>query len=152
MLVLDPSAQVQAVRAALATQGVRAALALLNDRTSYRFTALYRRTGDVMYAAHAYDRTSEYRTWLSAVPLDRSFCRFALAQGEFMTPHASADGRLAQRPYGEMVESYFGRVLKRPDGSTWGTFIHFDLEPRRIDEGEVAFLRDVIPMFGKYVD
>jgi len=152
MLVLDPSSQVDAVRQALASTGPRAALALLNDRTNYRFTALYRRNGELMHAVHAYDRTSEYRTWLLAVPLERSFCRFAMAQGEFTTSHASADGRLAQRPYSGMVESYFGRVVRRPDGTPWGTFIHFDLEPRSIDQDEMSFLRDVIPMFSDYLD
>jgi hypothetical protein len=152
MLVLDPSSQVQAVRHVLASGGPRAALALLNDRTNYRFSALYRRRGDLMHAVHAFDRTSEYRTWLVAVPLDRSFCQYAMQQGEFMTRHASADGRLTQRPYSGMIESYFGRVLRGPDGAAWGTFIHFDLEPREIDEAEIGFLRDVIPLFSPYLN
>jgi len=43
-------------------------------------------------------------------------------------------------------------VVRRPDGTPWGTFIHFDLEPRGIDQDEMSFLRDVIPMFSDYLD
>lgn len=150
MFDLDRSSQAHAVRSVLAQHGPRAALAMLNDRTSFRFTALYRLSDGEMRATHAYDRTSEYRTWLSAVPLESSFCRFAIEHGEFMTESASADERLA-RPYAGLVESYYGCVLHREDGTPWGTFIHFDLEPRSIDEEEQDFLRDVVPLFAEHL-
>ncbi|MDM0115907.1 hypothetical protein QTI66_27410 [Variovorax sp. J22R133] len=152
MFDIDLSAQTEAVRSVLAGHGIGAALAMLNDRTPYRFTAIYKLTGDVMRAAHAYDRASEYRSWLKVVPLDKSFCQYAIEQGEFMTPHASADRRLTKRPYAGFVESYYGRLLVREDGTPWGTFIHFDLEPRAVDEREIAFLRDVMPLFSDYLD
>ena len=150
MLDFDMPSQAQAVRDVLARHGPRAALAMLNDHTSFRFTALYRLEGGEMRAVHAYDRTSEYRTWLSAVPLESSFCRFAIEHGEFMTEHASADGRLA-RPYAGLVESYYGHVLRHADGSPSGTFIHFDLEPRRIGHEEQTFLRELVPLFGQHL-
>lgn len=152
MLDIDLPAQTAAVRGVLAAHGVRAALALLNDRTSYRFTAIYKLSDDVMRAVHAFDRTSEYRTWLKVVPLGKSFCQYAIAQGEFATRHASTDQRLKDRPYTGFVESYFGRVLVREDGTPYGTFIHFDLEPRAISAEEVSFLQDVIPLFLDYLD
>ena len=37
------------------------------------------------------------------------------------------------RPYVGLVESYYGRLLTREVGAPYGTFIHFDLEPRSID-------------------
>ncbi|MBS0339022.1 MAG: hypothetical protein JSS56_00750 [Proteobacteria bacterium] len=151
MLDFDVPSQAQAVRSVLAERGPRAALALLNDRTNFRFTALYKLEGGEMRAVHAFDRTSEYRTWLSAVPLESSFCRFAIEHGEFMTEHASADERLA-RPYAGLVESYYGHVLRNADGSPAGTFIHFDLEPRSIEAQEQAFLRDLVPLFGEHLD
>jgi hypothetical protein len=149
MLDLDLSVQTEAVRNVLATHGIRGALALLNDRTSYRFTALYKLSGEVMRAAHAYDRTSEYRTWLTVVPLDKSFCRYAIEEGEFMTEHASADRRLVNPG---LIESYYGRLLRREDGTPWGTFIHFDLEPRSIDMSETEFLGGVMPLFTAHLD
>ena len=151
MLDFDLPSQAEAVRNVLAQHGPRAALAMLNDRTGFRFTALYKLADGEMRAAHAYDRTSEYRSWLSAVPLEDSFCRFAIEHGEFMTESASADKRLA-RPYAGLVESYYGCVLRRPDGSASGTFIHFDLEPRTIDAEEQEFLRELVPLFLEHLD
>ena len=152
MLDLDLSQQTEAVRSTLNTHGVSAALALLNDRTPYRFTALYKLDGGQMRAVHAFDRTSEYRTWLTAVPLERSFCQYAIEQGEFMTTHASTDLRLRHKPHAGLIESYYGRVLMREDGAAWGTFIHFDLEPCSIDPRETDFLREVLPLFRPCLD
>ena len=42
--------------------------------------------------------------------------------------------------------------LRRDDGTLYGSFIHFDVEPRSIAEEEVAFLQDVIPLFLDYLD
>jgi len=152
MLDIDLPAPAAAVRSVLATRGIVPALALLNDRTHYRFTAIYKLNGEVMRAAHAFDRDSEYRTWLKVVPLGRSFCRHAIEHGEFVTSHASEDQRLTNRPYAGLVESYYGRLLRRRCGTPYGTFIHFDLEPRSIAAPEVAFLRDVIPLFIDHLD
>jgi hypothetical protein len=145
----DTTDQHEAFHRALSDQGMRPALALLNHRTSYRFTAIYKLVGSVLRAQCAYDRTAEYRTWLMAVPLERSFCQYAIESGEFMTSSVSADARLANRPYAGMVEAYYGQLLVRPDGTPYGTFIHFDLEPRSIAAEEIDFLRQTVPLFMK---
>lgn len=152
MLNVDLPTPAAAVRHLLANRGVVPALAMLNDRTPFRFTAIYKLNGEVMHAAHAFDRESEYRSWLKVVPLGKSFCQHAVEQGEFVTSHASKDQRLASRPYAGMVESYYGRVLTKEGGAPYGTFIHFDLEPRSIPAEEIHFLRDVIPHFVDYLD
>lgn len=144
-------AQTAAVRNVLSRHGIRSALALLNDRTAYRYTAIYKLSGETMEAVHVFDRNAEYRSWLKAVPLDKSFSRFALREGEFRAHHASRDPRLPS-PYDGLVESYYGRLLKREDGTPYGTFIHFDVESRNIAEAEAAFLQDVIPLFLEYLD
>jgi hypothetical protein len=148
---IDLPAQTAAVRSVLAKHGIRPALALLNDRTPYRYTAIYKLAGETMEAIHVFDRIAEYRSWLKAVPLDKSFCQFAIREGEFATYHVSSDQRLPS-PYDGLVESYYGRLLKREDGTLYGTFIHFDVEPRSIAEEEVAFLQDVIPLFLEYLE
>ena len=99
-----------------------------------------------MRAVHVFDRHAEHRTWLRAVPLNRSFCRYVLQHGEFLTTSASQDPRLGSHPYDGLVESYYGRLLRRQDGSPYGTFIHFDVEPRVIAAQELAFLQDVVPL------
>jgi hypothetical protein len=149
---VDLPAPAAAVRSLLASRGIAPALALLNDRTPYRFTAIYKLNGGVMRASHAFDRASEYRTWLKVVPLGESFCQYAVEHGEFVTSHASQDLRLTNRPYAGMVESYYGRVLTRECGEPYGTFIHFDLEPRTISTKEISVLREVIPLFVDYLE
>jgi hypothetical protein len=148
---IDLPAQTAAVRNVLAKHGIRPALALLNDRTPYRYTAIYRLKGETMEAVHVFDRNAEYRSWLKAVPLDKRFCDFAIREGEFTTHHASANPGPVS-PYDGLVESYYGRLLRREDGSPYDTFIHFDVEPRSIPEGEAAFLQDVVPLFLDYLD
>ena len=153
MSEIDFSAQKAAVRNVLASSGIRPALALLNDRTQYRYTAIYKLSGDALRAEHVFDRASEYRTWLKAVPLDKSFCQHAIEQGEFATSHVSKDQSLiSYRPYLGLVESYYGRLLRRDSGTPYGTFIHFDLEPRSIDAEEVELLQEVTPYFLDYLD
>ena len=83
------------------------------------------------------------------VPLERSFCQYAIESGEFMTSGVSKDPRLANRPYAGMVEAYYGLLLRRPDGTPYGTFIHFDLESRSIAADEIDFLRETVPLFMK---
>jgi hypothetical protein len=153
MSEIDLTAQTAAVRSVLATHGIRRALALLNDRTQYRYTAIYKLSGNALRAEHVFDRSSEYRTWLKAVPLDKSFCQHAIEQGEFTTSHVSRDKSLmSYRPYVGLVESYYGRLLTRDSGTPYGTFIHFDLEPRSIDAQEVSFLQQVTPLFLDYLE
>ena len=141
--------QHDAFRRALNDDGIRRALELLNDRTSYRFTAIYRLDGSALRAQHAYDRACEYRSWLMVVPLERSFCQYAIENGEFMTSCVSKDPRLLNRPYAGMVEAYYGQLLVHPDGTPYGTFIHFDLESRSIAADEIEFLRETVPLFMK---
>src|SRR4029453_11567804 len=120
-VALDTTDQHDAFRQALTDHGIRCALELLNDRTSYRFTAIYKLVGSELRAQHAYDRACEYRTWLMVVPLERSFCQYAIESGEFMTSCVSKDPRLANRPYAGMVEAYYGQLLTHPDGKPYGT-------------------------------
>jgi hypothetical protein len=148
-VTFDTTDQHDAFRRALTDRDIRCALALLNDRVSYRFTAIYKLVGSVLRAQYAYDRSSEYRTWLMVVPLERSFCQHAIERGEFMTSSVSKDLRLANRPYAGMVEAYYGQLLRRPDGTPYGTFIHFDLESRNIAADEIDFLRETVPLFMK---
>ena len=91
-VAFDTTDQHAALRQALTNRGIRGALELLNDRTSYRFTAIYKLVGSLLRAEYAYDRACEYRTWLMVVPLERSFCQYAIESGEFMTSCVSKEG------------------------------------------------------------
>jgi hypothetical protein len=103
----------------------------------------------VLRAQYAYDRACEYRTWLMVVPLERSFCQYAIESGEFMTSCVSKDPRLAtglmpawSRP--TTVSCSCARTA-RP----MAPFIHFDLESRSIAADEIEFLREAVPLFMK---
>ena len=146
---LDTTDRHEAFRRALTDRDIRSALGLLNDRVSYRFTAIYKLVGSVLRAQFAYDRTSEYRTWLMVVPLERSFCQYAIERGEFMTSSVSKIPGSPIGPLPGMVEAYYGQLLLRPDGTPYGTFIHFDLESRSIAAHEIDFLRETVPLFMK---
>jgi hypothetical protein len=107
-------------------------------------------SGGALRAEHVFDRASEYRTWLKAVPLEKSFCKHVIEQGESATGHVSKDKSLiSYRPF---VESYYGRLLRRDSGIPYGAFIHFDLEPRSIDAEEVELLQEVTPYFLDYLE
>jgi len=152
MIEVEMSGQAAALRELLASQGVMPALDWLNERTNYRYTGIYKYDGDVMRAVHVFDRHAEHRTWLRAVPLNRSFCRYVLQHGEFLTTSASQDPRLGGHPYEGLVESYYGRLLRREDGAPYGTFIHFDMEPRVIAPRELGFLQEAVPLLLPYLD
>jgi hypothetical protein len=152
MFEIELSTQAEALRTVLAERGMLAALALLNDRTQHRFTGIYKLCGDAMHAVHVFDRTGQQRSWVSAIPLGKSLCRFAIQHGEFQVTSASADRRLSSHPYNGLVESYYGQLLHGQDGEPYGTFIHFDLASREIDAKEMAFLREAVPLLSDYLE
>ncbi|RYF33371.1 MAG: GAF domain-containing protein [Comamonadaceae bacterium] len=146
------STQTEAVRQTLAQHGVLAALGVLNDRTPYRFTGIYKLRGDEMHAMHVFDRTAQQRSWVRAIPLGKSLCQYAIQHGEFSVTSASTDHRFANHPYDGLVESYHGLLLVARDGTPYGTLIHFDIASCEIDADEMAFLRQVAPLFSPHLD
>lgn len=152
MLEIELSTHAEAVRRVLAERGIPAALALLNKRTQHRFTGIYKLQGDAMHAVQVFDRTGQQRSWVRAIPLGKSLCRYAIQHGEFQVTSASTDRRVANHPYRGLVESYYGRLLLGREGEPYGTFIHFDLSAREVDAQEVNFLREVVPLLGEYLN
>lgn len=148
---LDVSAQIDAVRHALAVGGIVSALALLNDRTAFRFTGVYQLQGEIMVARHIFDRLGEERSWPRVVPLGRSFCGHVLAKGEFATRAASVDPRIVEHPYPGLVEGYHGLLLRNVTGEPWGTLFHFDINPCELPKTERAFLMQAVPLFAPYL-
>lgn len=73
------SAQCAAFRKALHSRGTLAAMSLLNDRSSFRYTATYRHDGDAMRIVQLFDRLGNRRATLRASPLERTFCKYVCA-------------------------------------------------------------------------
>ncbi|MBK6614764.1 hypothetical protein [Ottowia sp.] len=152
MLEIDLATQKAVVHRVLSTRGVLRALALLNDRAAYRYSGIYKLSGNAMRAVHIFDRHAEYRAWPMVLPLSRSFCQFVMQQGERVISHASTDRRFALLPHASLVESYYGQLLTHECGTPYGAFIHFDVETRTIAAREISFLHEVVPHFLPYLD
>lgn len=147
MTELPHSEQFIAFRSALHSRGIVPAMALLNDRTSFRYSAIYKRDGDVMRTVQLFDRLGNSRATLRTAPLERTFCEYVVRDGQFVTRDSSQDPRVTGHAYAGVVNSYVGLALYRPSGEVYGSFCHFDSEVRDIAPQEVLFLREVVPMF-----
>lgn len=151
MTELPHSEQFAAFRMALHSRGTLAAMSLLNDRTSFRYTAIYKHDGDVMRTVQLFDRLGNSRATLRSVPLERTFCEYVVRDGLFVTRDSSQDPRVTGHAYAGIVNAYVGLALYRPSGEVYGSFCHFDSEVRDIAPQEVLFLREVVPMFMQYL-
>ena len=125
---------------ALESGGLDAALRYLNARTAYRYTAIYRLDGQMMRNICLYDRQGENAASLIEVPLGDSFCQYVMAENGFTTSDSAVDARLVDHTYRGTLNSYYGLPLSRQPGTIYGTFCHFDFEPRVIPDSEIALL------------
>lgn len=123
--------------------GLHGALAYLNSRTTFRYTAIYRLEGQMMRNIYLYDRLGENPTHLAEVPLGDSFCQFVLRDHGFSTVNSGDDARLPGHPYRGVLSSYYGLPLSRRAGTIYGTFCHFDIEPMEIPDSEIPLLEAV---------
>ncbi|WP_218511134.1 hypothetical protein [Variovorax sp. dw_308] len=127
-------------------------MAMLNHRTDYRYTGLFNLRGAGMCPTVVFDRTADSRTWHRLVPLRASIWRHMLRQGEFTTSCASEDSRLSRSDPLNSLESCCGSLLQPNAGALpCGVLIHFDVQRRSIDPGEVSMLRRTAPLFLTYL-
>ncbi len=135
----------------LLSQGLSAGLQFLNDRVPHRFTGVYRVDGQVLHNIAVIDKQQSTDIgFLMQVPLGDSFCQFVLRDGKLVTTDSSQDERLSISPYKGVMGSYVGLPLAMVPGELFGTFCHFDFEPRPMDDDEFAFLTQaarVLPPF-----
>ena len=132
--------------------GLYGALGYLNRRTSFRYTAIYRLDGQMMRNIFLYDRLGENPTHLAEVPLVDSFCQFVLEDNGFNTVNSANDARLLGHPYQGVLNSYFGLPLSRAAGTIYGTLCHFDFEPMKISDSEIALLEAVSTLLMDQLD
>ncbi len=83
----------------------------------------------------------------NAVARDESFCAHALLSHEpLVVSDAAADPRFADNPFvtGEPhIRFYAGQPIATPDGHRLGTLCIIDRQPRTLDAGQFASLRDL---------
>ena len=143
---------VKAVEQALDRDDLGAAVALLNARTRFRHTAVYRADPPHLHNIFLYDRENPTLNVSGATsPLEETYCSFVCTLGApFVTPDASADDRLVGHAARARVISYCGVPLRLPNGRTWGTLCHFDVRPRLLPPMELEMLGLVAPVIARW--
>lgn len=131
--------------------GRSAGLAYLNKRVPHRFTAIYRLDHAIMKNVDLVDKEGIGLPDLQEVPLGNSFCQFVLRDGKFLTADSSGDDRLDGHPYQGVVGSYVGLPLLGNDGELWGTFCHFDIANKPLQDEEFDFLQKVARLLPRYL-
>lgn len=148
-----PDSVAEDVDFVLRTAGVVTALGLLNGRTRFRYTGLYRADPPVLRNLRLYDRENPALNVSGAVcSLDETYCSItAGGAAPFVTGDAPADPRLRGHAALASVLSYAGVPVRMPGGQVWGTLCHFDGRPRLLPEGELAVLEAAAPVFARWL-
>lgn len=140
-------------RQVLHRSGVHAACALLNARTTHRFTGVYRLETPVLRNVYLYDREQPAVPRGEDSTARETYCSIVLASGAaFATADSLADPRLHEHPARDSVRSYFGVPLRRADDSRYGTLCHFDVVPRKIPHEERGLMEAVAPLVMQEVE
>ena len=136
-----------AFEAQLRCGGLAAALAMLNERTRFRFTGLYRVAPPQLLNIALYDRENPTLSIAGAVcALTDTYCSIVYERGRaFRVSDGPAEVRLYAHPARDSVQSYAGVPVRLPGGNVLGTLCHFDGRPRIMPASELSVLREVAP-------
>ena len=125
----------------LTEHGVRGALAWLNSRTQYRYTALYLVDGTVLKNIYVFDRNDPTDKPYTDTPINEAYCNLVMdTEQAIIVTDALHDARTARHSYSAAIRSFCGFPLQRADGSACGALCHFDDQPLEIDASERAML------------
>ena len=101
----------------LKTEGPVSAIAYLNAGVPHRYSAIYRLAGLMLKNVLLHDKEGKVRAeYLTALPLERSFCQFIGRDGSFCTDNTATDARLAGHSYPAIVASFHGVALTTAAG------------------------------------
>lgn len=141
-------------RATLLTLGMHSALGLINARTRYRFTGVYRADPPMLRNEYLFDRENPSLSLGGDVnPLDHTYCSIVAAtQQPFAVANARHDRRLTLHPARDSVVAYVGVPIRIPNGCIFGTLCHFDLRPRILPLDEVATLESISRIVAQWID
>jgi GAF domain-containing protein len=143
-----------AFKRCLRNDGVTAALGMLNARTKFRFTGLYRVIPPELHNVSLYDRENPALTMSGAVcALNQTYCSIVSESGRsFRVGDALTDERLRAHPARESVQSYAGVPVRISGGVVLGTLCHFDGRPRIMPASELSVLQDVAPLLAPWLE
>lgn len=144
---------VRRLQRTLETAGAAGAIALLNGRTRFRYTGIYRALAPQLRNLYLFDRENPTLNVAGATtPLEATYCSITCASGApFTTDDAGQDERLVAHPARASVISYRGVPLRRSGGRAWGTLCHFDVRPRLMPPHELELLDKVAPLLAEWV-
>lgn len=138
---------------ALEQEGLHAALSVLNRTVPHRFTGVYLIEPDqTLRNLSLFDKAGEpCPVELQRVPLNASFCQFAVTTGGFATSNSGNDSRLQGHWAKGMYNAYAGVPILADDGTALGTLCHFDHHPKDLDYEDLDLLRLAARMFVRVV-
>ena len=145
-----PNTHIQQLEDILTGKGLNSALAFLNQRVPYRFTAIYRLNKDNLELVELVDKLDDPSTApLARIPFSNSFCEVAVRDGSLVTPDTTLDKKLDGRPYQGIIKSYVGLPLMQATGALFGSLCHYDYDTQLIDDDEFAFLQEAAALIPK---
>ncbi|WP_326539273.1 guanylate cyclase [Pseudorhodoferax sp.] len=128
-------------RQVLRSDGVDAALGVLNEGVAHRYTGIFLLRGDELRNMHFFDKQRAPRSdYLDVVPFSDSFCQIAMREGKFESADTATDARVDYSPYKGVVVSYQGVPLLDDALALSGTLCHFDSVEQAPDESALALL------------
>lgn len=136
----------------LRRNGVQAMLEELNARVTHRYTAVYQVDDQMLRNLYLVDKQKQATPdMLAIVPMDDSFCQFALRDGSFATEDSAVDPRLEGHPAQGVVVSYTAVPIVDGQGEVVGTLCQFDMTRQDLPPSEFALLERVAKLLPAYV-
>ncbi|OUJ70469.1 hypothetical protein [Hymenobacter crusticola] len=121
------AADLQAFTQVLHQRGVHAALGYLNQRTTHRYTGVFRFDGRLSRNVVLFDRYQPHVQQGNDVPLVEAFCSLiGREQASLQILNAALDPRA--RAVDTLVISYCGVVIYDAQGRLYGTLCHYDVD------------------------
>ncbi|MGJ7543160.1 GAF domain-containing protein [Variovorax sp. LT1R16] len=138
---------------ALRTQGLDAALGVLNQTIGHRYSAVYA-MADAQRLVNVgfFDKQHEaIPPNLRSVAYNQSFCQYAIRDGQFRTENSARDTRLDGNVYQGVLNSYHAVPLVSMQGRVLGTICHFDTAALALPDEDFELLRLVAEVFVHYL-
>jgi CheY-like chemotaxis protein len=136
----------------LAAQGVQESLAFLNRRSPYRFTGIYQFDGTRRKNLGLFDRLEPKTLRGDTVPLRETLCSIVeTSRQPLVVTDASTDPRTLDHPARTTLQSYCGVILRRLDGTPFGSLCHFDVASIPSSPGVLEMLLHAAPVLSAVV-
>ncbi len=145
--IADDPPLLRDLQAVLSGQGIREALGFLNRRAGYRFTGIYRFDGNTRRSLALFDRLDPNTVRGEAAPLRETLCSIIEASRQpLIVADASTDPRTADLAVQGGVKSYCGVMLRKLDGTPFGSLCHFDVVPVPASPGVLEMVLHAAPL------